>query len=179
MPEAFRVSDEVCGYGLDDHSCWSHSQWEDQPGETAGPADGAPSPGVGHEQRHGHHGAAGGIRAGSVSASALLQNTSNHCKLSLSSCMQVDIMRPWQQVLETVDYMVAMVIRRGLMSLNDGTQDTEFLLQTWGVFCQWLKENGLQRPAGAVTCEALNKMEVIILLLQKLNTKLKVFTGNL
>uniref|UniRef100_M4AJ01 Midasin n=1 Tax=Xiphophorus maculatus TaxID=8083 RepID=M4AJ01_XIPMA len=89
---------------------------------------------------------------------------------------QVDIMRPWQQVLETVDYMVAMVIRRGLMSLNDGTQDTEFLLQTWGVFCQWLKENGLQRPTGAVTCEALNKMEVIILLLQKLNTKLKVFT---
>ncbi|XP_007570662.1 midasin isoform X2 [Poecilia formosa] len=89
---------------------------------------------------------------------------------------QVDIMRPWQQVLETVDYMVAMVIRRGLMSLDDGTQDTEFLLQTWGVFCQWLKENGLQKPGGAVTCEALNKMEVIILLLQKLNTKLKVFT---
>uniref|UniRef100_A0A087Y7X1 Midasin n=1 Tax=Poecilia formosa TaxID=48698 RepID=A0A087Y7X1_POEFO len=91
---------------------------------------------------------------------------------------QVDIMRPWQQVLETVDYMVAMVIRRGLMSLDDGTQDTEFLLQTWGVFCQWLKENGLQKPGGAVTCEALNKMEVIILLLQKLNTKLKVFTAS-
>ncbi|XP_075869163.1 midasin [Nelusetta ayraudi] len=89
---------------------------------------------------------------------------------------QVDIMRPWQQVLESVDYMVAMVIRRGLMSLEVGIQDTEFLLQTWGLFCHWLKEEGLQRSGGSVNSEALNKLEVIILLLQKLNTKLKVFT---
>ncbi|XP_047429048.1 midasin isoform X2 [Mugil cephalus] len=89
---------------------------------------------------------------------------------------QVDIMRPWQQVLESVDYIVAMVIRRGLMSLDVGIQDTEFLLQTWGLFCHWLKEEGLQRTGGTVNAEALNKLEVIILLLQKLNTKLKVFT---
>lgn len=87
-------------------------------------------------------------------------------------------MRPWQQVLESVDYIVAMVIRRGLMSLEVGIQDTEFLLQTWGLFCHWLKEEGLQRSGGSVSTEALNKLEVIILLLQKLNTKLKVFTGN-
>lgn len=92
--------------------------------------------------------------------------------------LQVDIMRPWQQVLESVDYIVAMVIRRGLMSLEVGIQDTEFLLQTWGLFCLWLKEEGLQRSGGSVSAEALNKLEVIILLLQKLNTKLKVFTGN-
>nr|XP_020508278.1 midasin [Labrus bergylta] len=89
---------------------------------------------------------------------------------------QLDIMRPWQQVLESVDYIVAMVIRRGLMSLDVGVQDTEFLLQTWGLFCRWLKEEGLQRSGGAVNSEALNKLEVIIMLLQKLNTKLKVFT---
>ncbi|KAF0023084.1 hypothetical protein F2P81_023714 [Scophthalmus maximus] len=89
---------------------------------------------------------------------------------------QVDIMRPWQQVLESVDYIVAMVIRRGLMSLDVGIQDTEFLLQTWGLFCHWLKEEGLQKTGGTVNSEALNKLEVIILLLQKLNTKLKVFT---
>ncbi|XP_071334594.1 midasin isoform X2 [Trachinotus anak] len=89
---------------------------------------------------------------------------------------QVDIMRPWQQVLESVDYIVAMVIRRGLMSLDVGIQDTEFLLQTWGLFCSWLKEKGLQKTGGTVDSEALNKLEVIILLLQKLNTKLKVFT---
>lgn len=90
---------------------------------------------------------------------------------------QVDIMRPWQQVLESVDYIVAMVIRRGLMSLDVGVQDTEFLLQTWGLFCHWMKEEGLQ-TGGMFSSEALNKLEVIILLLQKLNTKLKVFTGN-
>ncbi|XP_031717305.1 midasin isoform X1 [Anarrhichthys ocellatus] len=89
---------------------------------------------------------------------------------------QVDIMRPWQQVLESVDYIVAMVIRRGLMSLDVGIQDTEFLLQTWGLFCHWLKEEGLQRTGGTINSEALNKLEIIILLLQKLNTKLKVFT---
>lgn len=97
--------------------------------------------------------------------------------LTLLCLLQVDIMRPWQQVLESVDYMVAMVIRRGLMSLEVGIQDTEFLLQTWGLFCHWLKEEGLQRSGGTVNSEALNKLEVIILLLQKLNTKLKVFTG--
>ncbi|XP_056150027.1 midasin [Lampris incognitus] len=89
---------------------------------------------------------------------------------------QVDIMRPWQQVLESVDYIVAMVTRRGLMSLDVGVQDTEFLLKTWGLFCRWLKESGLERTGGTVNSEALNKLEVIILLLQKLNTKLKVFT---
>ncbi|XP_029902559.1 midasin isoform X2 [Myripristis murdjan] len=89
---------------------------------------------------------------------------------------QVDIMRPWQQVLESVDYIVAMVTRRGLMSLDVGIQDTEFLLKTWGLFCRWLKEEGLERTGGTVNSEALNKLEVIILLLQKLNTKLKVFT---
>uniref|UniRef100_A0AAZ3S0A1 Midasin n=1 Tax=Oncorhynchus tshawytscha TaxID=74940 RepID=A0AAZ3S0A1_ONCTS len=90
---------------------------------------------------------------------------------------QVDIVRPWQQVLENVDYIVAMVTRRGLMSLDGaGVQDTEFLLKTWSLFYRWLKEEGLERTGGAVTSEALNKLEVIILLLQKLNTKLKVFT---
>uniref|UniRef100_A0A8C8D189 Midasin n=1 Tax=Oncorhynchus tshawytscha TaxID=74940 RepID=A0A8C8D189_ONCTS len=90
---------------------------------------------------------------------------------------QVDIVRPWQQVLENVDYIVAMVTRRGLMSLDGaGVQDTEFLLKTWSLFCRWLKEEGLERTGGTVTSEALNKLEVIILLLQKLNTKLKVFT---
>ncbi|XP_028296182.1 midasin isoform X2 [Gouania willdenowi] len=88
---------------------------------------------------------------------------------------QVDIMRPWQQVLESVDYIVAMVIRRGLMSLEVGVQDTEFLLQTWGLFCNWLKE-GPQKMGETVDSEAVNKLEVIILLLHKLNTKLKVFT---
>ncbi|KAK6297294.1 hypothetical protein J4Q44_G00318770 [Coregonus suidteri] len=90
---------------------------------------------------------------------------------------QVDIVRPWQQVLENVDYIVAMVTRRGLMSLDGaGVQDTEFLLKTWSLFYRWLKEEGLERTGGTVTSEALNKLEVIILLLQKLNTKLKVFT---
>lgn len=97
----------------------------------------------------------------------------------VGSVFQVDIVRPWQQVLENVDYIVAMVTRRGLMSLDGaGVQDTEFLLKTWSLFCRWLKEEGLERTGGTVTSEALNKLEVIILLLQKLNTKLKVFTGN-
>ncbi|KAK7907514.1 hypothetical protein WMY93_016126 [Mugilogobius chulae] len=89
---------------------------------------------------------------------------------------QMDIMRPWQQVLEIVDYTVAMVTRRGLMSLDTGMQDTEFLLQTWGLFCDWLKAEGPQKAGNAVTFEAINKLESIIVLLQKLNTKLKVFT---
>lgn len=90
---------------------------------------------------------------------------------------QVDIIRPWQQVLESMDYVVAMVTRRGLMSLDGAVQDTEFLLSTWSTFRRWLKDEGLDTADGTVTFEALNKLEVIIVLLHKLNTKLKVFTG--
>uniref|UniRef100_A0A7N6BG26 Midasin n=1 Tax=Anabas testudineus TaxID=64144 RepID=A0A7N6BG26_ANATE len=107
----------------------------------------------------------------------MAMNSSMDTSELLGGFEQVDIMRPWQQVLESVDYIVAMVIRRGLMSLDVGVQDTEFLLQTWGLFCHWMKEEGLQ-TGGMFSSEALNKLEVIILLLQKLNTKLKVFTGN-
>ncbi|XP_016427493.1 midasin-like [Sinocyclocheilus rhinocerous] len=89
---------------------------------------------------------------------------------------QVDIIRPWQQVLETMDYVVAMVTRRGLMSLDGAVQDTEFLLSTWSTFCRWLREEGLDTTEGMVTFDALNKLEVIIVLLHKLNTKLKVLT---
>ncbi|XP_072559009.1 midasin isoform X3 [Paramormyrops kingsleyae] len=88
---------------------------------------------------------------------------------------QVDIMRPWQQLLESVDYVVAMVTRRGLMTLEGAVQDIEFLLRNWSVFCRWLKEERLVGPDGLVTMEAVDKLEVIITLLQKLNTKLKVF----
>ncbi|XP_051581140.1 midasin isoform X2 [Myxocyprinus asiaticus] len=89
---------------------------------------------------------------------------------------QVDIIRPWQQVLESMDYVVAMVTRRGLMSLDGAVQDTEFLLSTWSAFRCWLREEGLDTTEGTVTFEALNKLEVIIVLLHKLNTKLKVLT---
>ncbi|KAF3702507.1 Midasin Dynein-related AAA-ATPase MDN1 MIDAS-containing protein [Channa argus] len=106
----------------------------------------------------------------------MAMNSSMDTTELLGGFEQVDIMRPWQQVLESVDYIVAMVIRRGLMSLDVGVQDTEFLMQTWGLFCHWLKKEGLQTTGGMVNSEALNRLEVIILLLQKLNTKLKVFT---
>ncbi|KAJ8409756.1 hypothetical protein AAFF_G00218150 [Aldrovandia affinis] len=89
---------------------------------------------------------------------------------------QVDIMRPWQQVLESVDYLVAMVTRRGLMSLDGAVQDTEFLLRNWSVFRRWLKEEERERPEAGVSFEAVNKLEAILVLLRKLNTKLKVFT---
>uniref|UniRef100_A0AAR2IVI6 Midasin n=1 Tax=Pygocentrus nattereri TaxID=42514 RepID=A0AAR2IVI6_PYGNA len=79
---------------------------------------------------------------------------------------QVDIIRPWQQVLESMDYVVAMVTRRGLMSLDGAVQDTEFLLSTWSTFRRWLRDEGLDTTEGALTFEALNKLEVIIVLLQ-------------
>ncbi|XP_051908078.1 midasin isoform X2 [Hippocampus zosterae] len=89
---------------------------------------------------------------------------------------QVDIMRPWQHLLESVYYLVALVARRGLMSLDVCLQDTEFLLQTWGIFYHWLREEKPESSTRTLNFEAVNKLEVIVVLLQKLNTKLKVFT---
>uniref|UniRef100_A0A3P9MDK6 Midasin n=1 Tax=Oryzias latipes TaxID=8090 RepID=A0A3P9MDK6_ORYLA len=105
----------------------------------------------------------------------MAMNSSMDTTELLGGFEQVDIMRLWQQVLETVEQGVAMVTRRGLMSLEVGMRDTEFLLHRWGLFCQWQKHKGLQRIGGTVGSEDLNKLEVIIVLLQKLNSKLKVF----
>ncbi|XP_078798874.1 midasin isoform X2 [Oryzias latipes] len=105
----------------------------------------------------------------------MAMNSSMDTTELLGGFEQVDIMRLWQQVLETVEQGVAMVTRRGLMSLEVGMRDTEFLLHRWGLFCQWQKHKDLQRIGGTVGSEDLNKLEVIIVLLQKLNSKLKVF----
>nr|XP_015209182.1 PREDICTED: midasin [Lepisosteus oculatus] len=86
---------------------------------------------------------------------------------------QVDLMRPWQQLLESVDYVVAVVTRRGLLSLDEAVPDTEHLLKKWSDFRKAQKKD--QQRSG-VSTEALNELEAIISLLQKLNTKLKVFT---
>ncbi|XP_018599206.2 midasin isoform X2 [Scleropages formosus] len=105
----------------------------------------------------------------------MAMNSSMDTTELLGGFEQVDIMQPWQRVLESVDYVVAMVTRRGLMTLDGAVQDTEFLLRNWSVFRRWLKEEKLVGPDGGVTFEAVNKLEVIISLLQKLNTKLRVF----
>uniref|UniRef100_A0A3Q2XAQ5 Midasin AAA ATPase 1 n=1 Tax=Hippocampus comes TaxID=109280 RepID=A0A3Q2XAQ5_HIPCM len=85
---------------------------------------------------------------------------------------QVDIMRPWQHLLESVYYLVALVARRGLMSLDVCLQDTEFLLQTWGIFYHWLREENPESSTRTLNSEAVNKLEVIVVLLQKLNTNI-------
>ncbi|XP_077567526.1 midasin isoform X1 [Stigmatopora nigra] len=89
---------------------------------------------------------------------------------------QVDIMRPWKHVLESVHSMVAVITRHGLISLDVSLQDTELLLQTWAQFCHWLQEEKLESPERTINTVDLCKLEVIILLLQKLNKKLSVLT---
>ncbi|MGH0171579.1 UNVERIFIED_CONTAM: hypothetical protein FKN15_061690 [Acipenser sinensis] len=88
---------------------------------------------------------------------------------------QVDIMRPWQRVLDSAACAVAMVMRRGLLSSELVTQDTEVLLQAWSSVRKSCKAVPCAREGGGVSNEAINKLEAMVTLLQKLNLKLKVF----
>ncbi|XP_058881826.1 midasin isoform X1 [Acipenser ruthenus] len=88
---------------------------------------------------------------------------------------QVDIMRPWQRVLDSTACAVAMVMRRGLLSSELVTQDTEVLLQAWSSVRKSCKAVPCAREGGGVSNEAINKLEAMVTLLQKLNLKLKVF----
>ncbi|RXM29707.1 Midasin [Acipenser ruthenus] len=88
---------------------------------------------------------------------------------------QVDIMRPWQRVLDSAACAVAMVMRRGLLSSELVTQDTEVLLQAWSSVRKSCKAVPCAREGGGVGNEAINKLEAMVTLLQKLNLKLKVF----
>lgn len=86
-------------------------------------------------------------------------------------------MRPWQRVLDSAACAVAMVMRRGLLSSELVTQDTEVLLQAWSSVRKSCKAVPCAREGGGVSNEAINKLEAMVTLLQKLNLKLKVFAG--
>ncbi|XP_028728584.1 LOW QUALITY PROTEIN: midasin [Peromyscus leucopus] len=86
---------------------------------------------------------------------------------------QVDIIRPWRLLLEKVEHTVRTLLRDSLLSSAD---DTEVVLRAWSHFLLTYKPKCLGEDGKGVTIEIVNKLEAVLLLMQRLNNKINSYS---
>lgn len=91
-------------------------------------------------------------------------------------CLQVDINRPWQRLLEKVENAVSTLVRDSLLLAELCADDAELLLRAWSNFILNYKPKSLGEGGGSVTAELVSKLEGILVLTQRLNNKINSYT---
>ncbi|XP_036035518.1 midasin [Onychomys torridus] len=86
---------------------------------------------------------------------------------------QVDIIRPWRLLLEKVEHTVRVLLRDSLLNSAD---DTEVVLRAWSHFLLTYKPKCLGEDGKGVTTEIVNKLEAVLLLMQRLNNKINSYS---
>ncbi|XP_031820381.1 midasin [Sarcophilus harrisii] len=86
---------------------------------------------------------------------------------------QVDIIRPWRQLLKKVESTVSILLRDSLL-LNP--EDAEVVLRAWSNFFLTFKPKSLGEAGKNITVEIVNKLEAVLLLVQRLNNKINSFS---
>ncbi|XP_069866566.1 midasin isoform X1 [Dipodomys merriami] len=86
---------------------------------------------------------------------------------------QVDIIRPWRQLLEKVESTVRALLRDSLLI---STEDTEIVLRAWSHFLLTYKPKSLGEDGREISMEIVNKLEAILLLMQRLNNKINSYS---
>ncbi|XP_007484380.2 midasin isoform X1 [Monodelphis domestica] len=86
---------------------------------------------------------------------------------------QVDIIRPWRQLLKKVESTVSILLRDSLL-LNP--EDAEVVLRAWSNFFLTYKPKTLGEVGKNITVEIVNKLEAVLLLVQRLNNKINSFS---
>lgn len=86
---------------------------------------------------------------------------------------QVDIIRPWRRLLEKVEHTVRVLLRDSLLINAD---DTEVVLRAWSHFLLTYKPKCLGEDGKSVTVEIVNKLEAVLLLMQRLNNKINSYS---
>ncbi|KAK2507590.1 hypothetical protein MC885_004960, partial [Smutsia gigantea] len=86
---------------------------------------------------------------------------------------QVDLTRPWRQLLEKVEGTVRALLRDSLLTSAD---DAEVVLRAWSHFLLTFNPRGLGEPGKGVTMEIVNKLEAVLLLMQRLNNKINSYS---
>lgn len=86
---------------------------------------------------------------------------------------QVDIIRPWRLLLEKVERAVRVLLRDSLLINAD---DTEVVLRAWSHFLLTYRPKCLGEDGKGVTIEIVNKLEAVLLLLQRLNNKINSYS---
>ncbi|XP_038203306.1 midasin isoform X2 [Arvicola amphibius] len=86
---------------------------------------------------------------------------------------QVDIIRPWRLLLEKVERSLRVLLRDSLLTSAD---DTEVVLRAWSHFLLTYKPKCLGEDGKGVTIEIVNKLEAVLLLMQRLNNKINSYS---
>uniref|UniRef100_A0A8C4LBG4 Midasin n=1 Tax=Equus asinus asinus TaxID=83772 RepID=A0A8C4LBG4_EQUAS len=86
---------------------------------------------------------------------------------------QVDLIRPWRQLLEKVEGTVRALLRDSLLISAD---DAEVVLRAWSHFLLTYKPRCLGEGGKGVTMEIVNKLEAVLLLMQRLNNKINSYS---
>ncbi|XP_042842742.1 midasin [Panthera tigris] len=86
---------------------------------------------------------------------------------------QVDLIRPWRQLLEKVEGTVRALLRDSLLISAD---DAEVVLRAWSHFLLTYKPKCLGDGGRGITMEIVNKLEAVLLLMQRLNNKINSYS---
>ncbi|XP_037374649.1 midasin [Talpa occidentalis] len=86
---------------------------------------------------------------------------------------QVDLIRPWRQLLEKVEGTVRALLRDSFLISSD---DAEVVLRAWSHFLLTYKPKSLGEGGKDVTMEVVNKLEAVLLLMQRLNNKINSYS---
>ncbi|KAG8124032.1 hypothetical protein E2320_019500 [Naja naja] len=84
---------------------------------------------------------------------------------------QVDIIRPWKFLLEKVENAVSTLLRHRLLLNTMCPEDAEVVLRAWSNFILNFKPKSLGEGNQNITIELVNKLEAVLVLVQRLNTK--------
>ncbi|XP_044531325.1 midasin [Gracilinanus agilis] len=103
----------------------------------------------------------------------MAMNSSMDTTELLGGFEQVDIIRPWRQLLKKVESTVSVLLRDSLL-LNP--EDAEVVLRAWSNFFLTYKPRTLGEVGKSITVEIVNKLEAVLLLVQRLNNKINSFS---
>lgn len=92
------------------------------------------------------------------------------------ACLQVDINRPWQRLLEKVENAVSTLVRDSLLLTEICADDAELMLRAWSSFILNYKPKSLGEGGRSVTAELVSKLEGILVLIQRLNNKINSYS---
>ncbi|XP_063299642.1 midasin [Pelobates fuscus] len=89
---------------------------------------------------------------------------------------QADINRPWQQLLDRVENAVTTLVKNCLLTSDVSPDDTEALLRSWSNLNLNHKPKSVGEGGRGITTDLLNKLESVLLSVQRLNMKLNAFS---
>ncbi|KAM9316620.1 LOW QUALITY PROTEIN: midasin [Gastrophryne carolinensis] len=89
---------------------------------------------------------------------------------------QADINRPWQQLIEKVEDTVTTLVKDSILATDISLDEIEILLRSWSHLLLNHKPKTVVEGGRGITTDLLNKLETVLLQIQRLNGKLNSLT---